>query len=68
MIDRVVFLGFEVRVELVRRDGSHVWAQVSREVAEELELDRGQIVYVRPTHKGMATVPVAPEERTPVAV
>ena len=67
MIDRVVFLGFEVRVELVRRDGSHVWAQVSREVAEELELARGQIVYVRPTQKGMATVPVAPEERTPVA-
>ncbi|MFN8520544.1 MAG: sulfate ABC transporter ATP-binding protein [Chloroflexota bacterium] len=58
MIDRVVFLGFEVRVELVRRDGSHVWAQVPRELAEELELDRGQIVYVRPTTRGMAAAPV----------
>jgi len=58
MIDRVVFLGFEVRVELVRRDGSHAWAQVPRELAEEMELDRGQIVYVRPTARGMAAVPV----------
>ncbi len=58
MIDRVVYLGFEVRVELVRRDGSHVWAQVPRDVAERLELARGQIVYVRPTQKGMVSVPV----------
>jgi sulfate transport system ATP-binding protein len=58
MIDRVVYLGFEVRVELVRRDGSHVWAQVPRDVAERLELARGQIVYVRPTQKGMVGVPV----------
>ena len=57
MIDRVVYLGFEVRVELVRRDGSHVWAQVPRDVAERLELARGQIVYVRPTQKGMASGP-----------
>jgi len=49
MIERVVYLGFEVRVELVRTDGSHVWAQVPREQAEELELERGQIVYVRPS-------------------
>jgi sulfate transport system ATP-binding protein len=68
MIDRVVFLGFEVRVELVRRDGSHVWAQVPRDTAERMELDRGQIVYVRPTVKGMVGVPVdAPaEEGVPV--
>ncbi len=57
MIDRVVFLGFEVRVELVRRDGSHVWAQVPRDTAERLELARGQIVYVRPTRAGMAVAP-----------
>jgi sulfate transport system ATP-binding protein len=48
MIERVVFLGFEVRVELLRTDGSTVWAQVPRDVAERLELARGQIVYVRP--------------------
>ncbi len=48
MIERVVYLGFEVRVELVRTDGSHVWAQVPREQAAEHELEQGQIVYVRP--------------------
>jgi sulfate transport system ATP-binding protein len=59
MIDRVVFLGFEVRVELVRQDGGHIWAQVPRDVAEGLELSRGQIVYVRPTRVGMAVTPDA---------
>jgi sulfate/thiosulfate transport system ATP-binding protein len=49
MIERVVYLGFEVRVELLRTDGSRVWAQVPRDIAERLELARGQIVYVRPT-------------------
>jgi sulfate transport system ATP-binding protein len=47
MIERVVYLGFEVRVELVRRDGSHVWAQVPRDQAEQLELRQGQIVSTR---------------------
>jgi sulfate transport system ATP-binding protein len=47
LIERVVYLGFEVRVELVRRDGSHVWAQVPRDQAEQLELREGQIVNTR---------------------
>ena len=47
MIDRVVYLGFEVRVELTRRDGSHVSVQVPRDEAERLELATGQIVYAR---------------------
>ena len=47
MVGRVVHLGFEVRVELLLDDGRQVSAQVSREEAEELELERGQIVYVR---------------------
>jgi sulfate transport system ATP-binding protein len=68
MIDRVVYLGFEVRVELVRSDGTHVWAQVPRDVAERLELARGQIVYVRPTAKGMVSVPVDREPTPPVTV
>jgi sulfate transport system ATP-binding protein len=59
IIDRVVYLGFEVRVELVRSDATHVWAQVPRDVAERLELASGQIVYVRPIRKGMVSVPVA---------
>ncbi len=47
MIERVVYLGFEVRVELVRQDGSRVSVQVPRDEAERLELDAGQIVYAR---------------------
>jgi sulfate transport system ATP-binding protein len=47
MIERVVHLGFEVRVELVRADGEQVWAQLTRDQCEELELADGQIVYVR---------------------
>ncbi len=35
MIERVVYLGFEVRVDLVRTDGSHVWAQVPRDQADD---------------------------------
>jgi sulfate transport system ATP-binding protein len=47
MIERVTYLGFEVRVELTREDGSHVWAQIPRDEAERLEVSRGQIVYAR---------------------
>ena len=41
MVERVVHLGFEVRVELVLHDGRHVSAQVTRDEAEELELAAG---------------------------
>jgi sulfate transport system ATP-binding protein len=47
MIERIVHLGFEVRVELVRADREKVWAQLTRDQCEELELADGQIVYVR---------------------
>src|SRR4051794_5591943 len=47
LIDRVVHLGFEVRVELTLEDGRHLWAQTTRSQAEELELAVGQIVFVR---------------------
>lgn len=47
LVERVVYLGFEVRVDLVRRDGSRVWAQVPRDDAERLEIAEGQIVYAR---------------------
>jgi sulfate transport system ATP-binding protein len=49
MIERIVHLGFEVRVELVRADDEKIWAQVTRDRCEELELATGQIVYVRPS-------------------
>jgi sulfate transport system ATP-binding protein len=48
MIERIVHLGFEVRVELVRGDGERLWAQVTRDACEQLELEQAQIVWVRP--------------------
>jgi sulfate transport system ATP-binding protein len=48
MVERLVHLGFEVRVELLRDDGTQLSAQITREQAEALELEPGQIVYVRP--------------------
>jgi sulfate/thiosulfate transport system ATP-binding protein len=48
MVERVTHLGFEVRAELVRDDGASVSVQLTRDEAERLELERGQIVYVRP--------------------
>jgi sulfate transport system ATP-binding protein len=49
MVERVVYLGFEVRVELLRDDGLRVWAQLPRDEAERLEVAAGQIVYLRPS-------------------
>jgi sulfate transport system ATP-binding protein len=46
-IERIVRLGFEIRVELVRDDGEELFVQLTRDEAEELELETGQIVYVR---------------------
>ena len=51
MVERVVHLGFEVRVELVRDDGQHLLAQLTQEEAEQLELERGRILYVRPSRE-----------------
>jgi sulfate transport system ATP-binding protein len=47
MIDRVTHLGFEVRVELSLGDGDSTWVQTTRGRAEELELQAGQIVWLR---------------------
>jgi len=47
LVERVVHLGFEVRVELKLHDGREVWAQVTRENAQQLELREGQILSVR---------------------
>jgi sulfate transport system ATP-binding protein len=51
MIVRLVHLGFDVRLELVRDDGEHLAAQLTRDQAEAMELAPGQIVYVRPTRQ-----------------
>ncbi|MEA2209021.1 MAG: sulfate/thiosulfate transport system ATP-binding protein, partial [Solirubrobacteraceae bacterium] len=47
LVKRVVHLGFEVRVELTLPDGRDIWAQVTRDIAQELELTDGQILAVR---------------------
>jgi len=48
MVQRIVTLGFEVRVELVLSDGTEVWAQLTRNELQRLELREGQIAYLRP--------------------
>jgi sulfate/thiosulfate transport system ATP-binding protein len=55
MVQRLVHLGFEVRVELVRDDGENLSAQLTREQVEALELRDGQIVYVRPMRQTVFT-------------
>jgi sulfate transport system ATP-binding protein len=47
-VERIVHLGFEVRVELRLEDGRDVWAQVTRDEAEQLELAPGGEIFVRP--------------------
>ena len=46
-VERIVRLGFEVRVDLVRDDGARLHVQLTRNEAELLELAPGDIVYVR---------------------
>jgi sulfate/thiosulfate transport system ATP-binding protein len=49
-IDRIAHLGFEARVELTLDDQRRVSVQTTRERAQELELEEGQIVHVRKDH------------------
>jgi sulfate transport system ATP-binding protein len=49
VVDRIVRLGFEVRVLLSLADGDPVSVQIPRTEAESLELRQGDIVYVRST-------------------
>jgi sulfate transport system ATP-binding protein len=46
-VERIVRLGFETRIELVWDDGERLFAQLTRDEADELELAQGDIVYVR---------------------
>jgi sulfate transport system ATP-binding protein len=48
MVDRIAHYGFEARVELSAADGEELTVQLTRDRLAELELDRGQIVWVRP--------------------
>jgi len=46
-VERIVRLGFETRVDLVRDDGQHLHAQLTRDECDVLELEAGDIIYVR---------------------
>ncbi len=48
MVSRVVHLGFEVRIEIELPGGEAARVQLTRAQTDELELARGDIVYVRP--------------------
>jgi sulfate transport system ATP-binding protein len=48
MVDRVRYLGFEVRVDLVLADGTSLWLQLTRDEVDLLEIARGDVVWVRP--------------------
>jgi len=48
-VEKVVHLGFEVRVELALGEGEHLEAQLTKREAERLELLEGQRVFVRPS-------------------
>jgi sulfate/thiosulfate transport system ATP-binding protein len=48
IVKRVVHLGFEVRVEVALPDDNEIWIQLSRERTEDLDLEPGRSVFVRP--------------------
>jgi sulfate transport system ATP-binding protein len=54
MVQRVVHLGFEVRVEMVRGDGEEISAQLTRAEADALEAEAGSIVWLRPPASGVS--------------
>jgi sulfate transport system ATP-binding protein len=57
-IERVTRYGFDARVELVSADGEGLLVQLTRDRLEELELERGQIVWVLPQHNRTFAEPV----------
>jgi sulfate transport system ATP-binding protein len=53
LVDRVARVGFEARIDLHLGDGAPVHVQVTRQQALELELEPGQIIWLRP-HRASA--------------
>jgi sulfate/thiosulfate transport system ATP-binding protein len=47
MVDRITTYGFDARIELTPAEGEPLTVQVTRERLELMELDHGQIVWVR---------------------
>jgi sulfate/thiosulfate transport system ATP-binding protein len=60
-VERVVHLGFEVRVELGLPGDRDLWAQVTREECERLNLEPGALVFVRPRRSKVFSEPVEAE-------
>ena len=48
LIQRIVMLGFETRVEVTLDDGDDFWVQLTKTEAELLELTEGEIVFLQP--------------------
>ena len=63
MIDRIVHLGFNVRLELLDADGERLSVQTTRDHAELNEFAPGQIVYVKPTRHTTFDVAAGPRRR-----
>jgi sulfate transport system ATP-binding protein len=55
-VQRIVHLGFEVRVELALDGRDGVYAQLTRDEAQQLELGEGDIVWLRPTATAAVSV------------
>jgi sulfate transport system ATP-binding protein len=51
MVERVTVLGWDAKVELADGDGGPLVVKVTRERLAELELERGQIVWVLPSRE-----------------
>ena len=66
-VERIVRLGFEVRVDLVRDDGERVHVQLTRNEAEVLELAPSDIVYVRTRRERTFSESVAPMHPAPAS-
>ena len=64
-VRRVLHLGFEVRVEVELDDGTLLSVQQARSQADELALERGQRVHVRPRAAGGAQANGRPAVRAP---
>ncbi|MFN8223608.1 MAG: sulfate ABC transporter ATP-binding protein [Gaiellales bacterium] len=58
MVDRITPYGFDARVELSGADGSEICVQLTRDALELLELERAQIVWLRPRATRRFSVPV----------
>lgn len=58
VVERVVHLGFEVRVELELAGGERTSVQVTRDEARRLHLSPGLVVHLRPSSV-MAAVPAS---------